>query len=66
MIADIQRTLKDAGFSEVFIKRHNECYIDVNEVDCDAYAYKKGDPNAIRMYRGEYMIQYDWAFFHAE
>ena len=66
LIADIQRTLKDAGFSEVFIKRHNECYIDVNEVDCDAYAYKKGDPNAVRMYRGEYMIQYDWAFFHAE
>ena len=28
--------------------------------------YPKDNPDAVRMYRGEYMIQYDWAFFHAE
>lgn len=66
LIADIQNTLKKAGQEDVFIKRHNECYIDVTKVDCDAYNYKKNDPTAVRMYRGEYMIQYDWAFFHAE
>ena len=66
LIADIQNTLKKAGAEEVFVKRHNECFIDVTQVDCDAYRYKKDDPDAIRMYRGEYMIQYDWAYFHAE
>ena len=66
LIADVQNTLKNIGASDVFIKRHNECYIDVNKVDCDAYEYKKGDQNAMRMYRGEYMIQYSWAFFDAE
>ena len=65
LIADIQNTLKKAGVGDVFVKRHNECYIDVSKVDCDAYEYKKDNPTAVRMYRGEYMFQYDWAFFHA-
>ena len=63
LIADIQNTLKSIGAEDVFIKRHNECYIDVNKVDCDAYEYKKDNPDAIRMYRGEYMIQYSWPIF---
>ena len=66
LIADIQTTLKNVDADDVFIKRHNECYIDVDKVDCDAYEYKKGNPNAIRMYRGEYMIQYSWPYFDAE
>lgn len=63
LVADIQKTLKGINASEVFIKRHNECYIDVNKVDCDAYEYKKNNPDAIRMYRGEYMMQYSWPIF---
>ena len=66
LIADIQTTLKNVNAEDVFIKRHNECYIDVDKVDCDAYEYKKGNPNAVRMYRGEYMIQYSWPFFDAD
>ena len=63
LIADIQNTLKNIDASDIFIKRHNECYIDVSKIDCDAYEYKRGNPNAVRMYRGEYMIQYSWAYF---
>ncbi|MDY6430495.1 MAG: response regulator [Bacilli bacterium] len=66
LIADIQNTLNKAGFPDVFIKRHNECYIDTSKVDCDAYEYKKGNPDAIRMYRGEYMMQYSWPIFDAD
>ena len=66
LIADIQTTLKNVGAEEVFVKRHNECYIDVTKVDCDAYEYKKGNPIAIRQYRGEYMIQYSWPLFEDE
>ena len=65
LFTDIQKTFKNIGLDDFFIKRHNECYIDVNKVDCDAYEYKKGNPNAVRMYRGEYMIQYSWATFDA-
>jgi two-component SAPR family response regulator len=66
LIADIQTTLKNADAADVFVKRHNECYIDITKVDCDAYEYKRGNPDAVRMYRGEYMIQYSWAYFEDE
>lgn len=66
LIADIQATLKKVGASEVFEKRHNECFINPNLIDCDAYEYKKNNPNAIRMYRGEYMEQYPWAIFNSD
>lgn len=65
LIADIYATLKSVGAEDVFIKRRNECYIDVDKVDCDVYEYKKDNPDAIRAYRGEYMIQYPWAFFES-
>lgn len=64
LIADIQQTLKAIDCSDVLIKKHNGCAIDVSKVDCDAYKYKENDPDAIRMYRGEYMIQYPWAVFN--
>ena len=66
LIADIQKTLKIVHADDVFFKRHNECYIDVTKVDCDAYEYKANNPNAIRMYRGEYMMQYSWPRFDAD
>ena len=63
LVADIQKTLKAVGCADVFVKSHNGYSIDVDKVDCDAYEYKKGNPNAIRMYRGEYMNQYSWPIF---
>ena len=63
LIADIQKTLKSLDCEDVFVKRHNECYIDVDKIDCDAYEYKKDNPNAVRLYRGEYMMQYSWPIF---
>ena len=63
IIVDIQNTLKNVGASDVFVKRHNECFINPDLIDCDAYEYKRDNPNAIRMYAGEYMSQYPWAIF---
>lgn len=63
IISDIRTTLKSIGAEDVFIKRRNECYIDPTKVDCDLYEYKKNNPDAVRLYRGEYMSQYDWAVF---
>lgn len=66
LVADIQTTLNAAGAKDVFIKRRNECFVNADKVDCDAYEYKKGNPDAVRMYRGEYMTQYSWPIFDAE
>ena len=65
LISDIQQTLREVGASDVFIKRHNECCINTDKIDCDAYEYRNNNPDAIRAYRGEYMIQYPWAIFSA-
>ena len=63
LISDIQQTLRDVGANDVFIKRHNECSINPDKIDCDAYEYMNNNPDAVRAYRGEYMIQYPWAVF---
>ena len=66
LITDIQETLKSVDASDVFIKRYNECFIDPTKIYCDLYEYKNNNPDAVRMYRGEYMIQYTWALFKDE
>ena len=66
LIADVKATLASVNASDVFVKRYNECYVDIDRIDCDAYEYKRGNPDAIRAYRGEYMIQYPWALFDGE
>ena len=63
LISDIQQTLKAIDCEDVFVKRHNECFVDISKVDCDAYKLKATDPEAARLYRGEYMCQYPWAMF---
>lgn len=63
LISDIQQTLREVGCEDVFIKRHNECYVDATKIDCDAYEFKNGNPEAIRQFRGQYMFQYSWAMF---
>ncbi len=63
LVADIQSSLKAVGAEDVFVKRRNECLVDPTKIDCDAYEYRKNNPDAIRMYRGEYMAQYSWAIF---
>ena len=65
LIADIQASLKAVGAEDAFVKRRNECFIDLTKIDCDAYEYRKDNPDAIRMYRGEYMAQYSWAIFES-
>ncbi len=66
LIADILATLKSVGAEDTFVKRHNECFVDTSKVDCDAYEYRKNNPDAIKLYHGEYMSQYPWATFNGE
>lgn len=60
LIADIQVALEAVGAGDVFVKRRNECFIDVDKVDCDAYEFKRNNPDAVRAYCAEYMAQYSW------
>ena len=64
LLADVWQTLKNIDCQDVFIKNYNAYSVDVTKIDCDAYEYKKGNPNAVMMYRGEYMMQYSWPLFN--
>ena len=66
LIVDLKEALKAVGADEVFINRRNAYSVDPDKLDCDAYAYKRNDPDAVRAYRGEYMAQYSWAVFDSE
>ena len=63
LLADISKTLAGIDCLDVLVKNRNGYAVDVSKVDCDAYEYKNNNPDAIRMYRGEYMIQYSWPCF---
>ena len=66
LLADIRNALKEINCQDILIKKRNSYAIDVTKVDCDSYEYKNGNPNAIMMYRGEYMAQYSWPIFKEE
>ena len=51
--------------SFVFREMHDDVQYNMGEIHCDAYEYKKNNPDAIRMFRGEYMIQYSWPIFNS-
>ena len=60
LLADLSKTLKDAGHENVLIKRRGQIGIDVTKIDCDYYRWLEGDPQARSAFAGKYMFQYSW------
>ena len=60
LVADLTQALKELNIEEVFVKRFNSYGIDSSLISCDYYDYLKGEPYAVKAYRGSYMEQYSW------
>lgn len=60
VIASMMKTLRQAGFEDVIEKRYNYLAIHPEKVQCDLYAFLKGDISAINSYYGIYMEDYYW------
>lgn len=60
LISDLRNALKDAGAEDVIVRGRDEIAIVPESVDCDYYRFLDGDPDAVNLYRGEYMSQYSW------
>ncbi len=58
---DLERTLKQAGISDVFSGQWNRYAIKPEQIDCDYYDYLDDKPEGVRAYNGQYMEQYGWA-----
>ena len=59
-ISDLQTTLTKAGIGHVLVRTHGGLGIDRDAIDCDYYDYLKGDARAKRLFKGEYMSQYEF------
>ena len=61
MISDLIKVFTELKCKNVIIRKYGAIGLDVSQIDCDYYEYKKDNPAAINSFRGEYMSQYSWA-----
>lgn len=59
-ISDLQTTLTRLGLEKALIRRPGAIGVNREFVNCDYYDYLRGDPEAVRQFRGEYMSQYSF------
>lgn len=63
VIRSLRETLKKAGISHILEIKGGLLRVIPESFDCDLYGFIKGDPEAVRAYRGRYMSNYEWAKF---
>lgn len=60
---DLFDTFHNAGCAAALIRRRDRQGVRAEMVSCDYYDWKRGLPQALGAYQGEYMTQYSWAEF---
>ncbi len=55
------KVLSDIGQEDILISGWGVLGIDRKKVRCDYFDYLDGKPGSLNLYRGAYMLQYDWA-----
>lgn len=60
MLANLMKTLTEAGIADIVIKNSKSIAIDTKKVDCDYYEFIKGDTAIKNTFMGEYMSNYSW------
>lgn len=58
---DLTETLDSVGAGKIVRKGFNTYSVNTELFSCDLYDYDRGDPGAINAYKGEFMLQYEWA-----
>ena len=57
----LHNQLDEVGAGHIVIASRGSRSIDVDSLDCDLYQMLNGDESAMRMYFGQYMMDYSWA-----
>ena len=60
---ELIETLESVGAKNLVRKGYNTYWVDASLFSSDLFDYVKGDPQAINAYNGEFMTQYEWAYF---
>ena len=58
---DLEKALAEIGEEDILVKSWGKLGIRREKLLCDYYEYLDGNPDALNLYRGVYMLQYDWA-----
>lgn len=58
---EIRSTLSNLGFDDVLLHSRDNYSVNISKLDCDYYRYLDGEPEARKMFNGEFMQQYSWA-----
>lgn len=61
LIYELQGKLSELGLSDLFLHSRDSYAIVPEKIPCDYYLALQQDPEAMYMYQGEYMKQYEWA-----
>lgn len=62
-LRSLKETLAEYGISEILEMKGGYVRIRPEYVECDLYRFMRGEPDAIKAYRGVYMNPYPWAEF---
>ena len=66
IIRSLRDTLREYGVEEILHMERRGLRIIPEKISCDMYRFYQGDTEAIRMFRGEYLVSYAWANFIEE
>lgn len=58
---DLEKTLEELGADDILIKSWGRLGVKKEKIKCDYFEYLDGNPGVLNLYKGAYMLQYDWA-----
>lgn len=61
LVYELLGKLEEFALSDIFIHNRDSYSIVPNKIPCDYYLALQKDPEALFLYEGEYMSQYEWA-----
>ncbi len=63
IVLDLKHLLEELGLSDILIHHRNAYAIVPDQIPCDYYQELKKDANFLSKYSGNYMCQYEWAYY---
>ena len=58
---DLETALAGIGEESILIKEWGKLGIKKDKIKCDYFEYLNNNPSVMNLYKGAYMLQYDWA-----
>lgn len=63
IIRSLRDTLREYGIADILQMESKGLRIIPEKITCDMYRFYNGDMDAIKAFRGEYLVSYEWANF---